>query len=281
MPGITIQIEAGTSPESCKANASGSLQHIVTEDEKSTFGIHDGDLKRKIGERYGRQPEDAFVKSPTPWDDLYQRFGWEQIQAVITPIGTEILSVDAVPTIISRQVFKNDRANKSNFNAKISAQVSNTVATSWSQNYVVTFNQEIGYGMKFLGVGVDGTTSFGFQSEWGKSETREQTRTVGMETGVSVDLEPGEEVVAELSANLGKMRVRITYEAHLIGQAAVNYCPTFEDHHFYGYYISDVLGDSNSVNVTQDIEIGFYTEAHANIMNPEGVTLSSESACYM
>lgn len=286
MPGITIQIVAGESPESSKANATGSLKHFITDEERTTFGIENGDLKRKVGEYFEREPDHAFVRSPTPFgdltsEDLYQRYGWDQVQTVLIPIETEILSVDSVPTIIFREVLTNESDCKGNFNAKISRQVSNAVSTSWSQNYTVSFNQEISYDVKFLGAGVGGKTSFGFQGQWGKNVTESQTTTLGMETGISVELEPGEEVVTELSANSGKMKVRITYEASLAGDTAVNYNAGFKDHHYWAFSISDVLGSSNNVMVTEDIEIEFYTEAHATIKNLTGETLRRERACCM
>lgn len=277
MSDIKIKINAGLTPETSSAQATGSLQHIITDEERTSFGIQDGDLKRKIGALSGKEPNDAYVRSPTPWDDLYKRYGWEQVHTVLTPIETKILSVDAVPTIISKQEFRNQSSKKTTVAGKISEQVSTTVGTSWSQTYALSFNQEITYSMGFLGSGGGGSTSFGFQAEWGKDNMESRTTTVGTEAAINVELDPGEAVVAELSANSGKMQVRVTYEARLTGLAAVNYDPKFEGHHFYGYDISAILGDSNSVRVTEVIDVGYYNEVRVTVKNLAGETLKSES----
>lgn len=86
-------------------------------------------------------------------------------------------------------------------------------------------------------------------------------------------MEPGEEVVAELSANSGKMKVRITYEAHLTGDALVHYRPSYESLYTCQIPMSIIAGASDSVRITQDIEIGYHSEVHVTIKNHAGKTL--------
>lgn len=168
MSGMAIKIESGESPVSSKANATGSIQHIITDEKR--FGILDGNLKRKIGTHMGREPTDVYVRSPAPSFDTVKidLSDWNQVHTVLIPIETKILSVDTVPTILSKMDFKNEGSKKGTFTGKLSEQVSTTVGTSWSQSYTLSFNQTIKYEVGFLGTGGGGSTSFGFQGQWGK-----------------------------------------------------------------------------------------------------------------
>lgn len=67
------------------------------------------------------------------------------------------------------------------------------------------------------------------------------------------------------------MKVRVTYNAYLTGDVAANYNPTFKDHHFFALDIAEVMqagGITNSQVITEDIEIGFYSNATVNLSDP-------------
>jgi hypothetical protein len=69
------------------------------------------------------------------------------------------------------------------------------------------------------------------------------------------------------------MKVRITYQARLIGSTAINYNPTFKDHHFWGLDIGGVMGGAginNSIQFTEDIEVGYFSNAKIELRDPQG-----------
>ncbi|MBW4677529.1 MAG: hypothetical protein KME52_27085 [Desmonostoc geniculatum HA4340-LM1] len=70
--GIEISINAGESPEESTIKFSGSIQHIITDKEIKTFDIQDANLKNAIGKYFEKNPNDAYLKSPTLWNDLYK-----------------------------------------------------------------------------------------------------------------------------------------------------------------------------------------------------------------
>ena len=45
----SISIVAGEDENSSSVNASGSAQHIITDDDRSTFGVTDAGLKKAVG----------------------------------------------------------------------------------------------------------------------------------------------------------------------------------------------------------------------------------------
>jgi hypothetical protein len=86
-----------------------------------------------------------------------------------------------------------------------------------------------------------------------------------------VELDPGESVEAELIANRGVMKVRIVFNAYLIGSTAVNYNPVYKEHHFWALDIGGVMGAGsipNTKQYTEDMEIGFYSNSKVELKDP-------------
>jgi hypothetical protein len=124
-----------------------------------------------------------------------------------------------------------------------------------------------------LGVGVKGETSLNYEHSWGQGGSESKSVILGTSSGVSVSLDPGESILAELSASRGVMKVRIIYNAYLTGVSAVNYNPTFKGHHFWALDIGGLLNAGNipnSVQIVEDIEIGFFGNSSINIKDGKG-----------
>ena len=69
------------------------------------------------------------------------------------------------------------------------------------------------------------------------------------------------------------MKVWITYRAQLTGNTAINYNPTFKDHHFWALDIGGVMqsgGLNNSIQFTEDIEVGYFSNAKIELRDPQG-----------
>lgn len=262
--GIDIIIVAGLTTGSSSVTAAGSVQHVITDTEVNTFGISDQSLKDAIGKYFGKNPNDAYLHSDTPWGDLYKTYNWPQVQVVLVVDSATITGITSEPVIVATQDFSNNSTVKGTFNVSISDQVANTSSSTWSQTDSITVGQKFTYKVEFLGTGAGGETSMSYSHTWGQSTTDSLTVTVGTQSGVSVPLDPGESVKAQLSASRGVMKIRVVYKAYLIGSTAINYNPTFKDHHFFCLDIDQVMaagGISNLKTFTEDIEIGFYANS--------------------
>ena len=87
-----------------------------------------------------------------------------------------------------------------------------------------------------------------------------------------VTLNPNESVTAVLSATRGQLKVRVTYVATLSGMAAVNYGHTYKGHHFWGLDIYAVMSSAKlplSITITEDITIGYYSDATITLKDSE------------
>ncbi|WP_027393890.1 follicular epithelium yolk protein subunit [Aquimarina latercula] len=268
--GISISIVAGQDQAASSVNASGSVQHVITDEERTTFKLGDKQLKDAVNKYFGKSPNDAYLHSPTPWGDLYKKYNWPQVQMVLVVQSAEILGITSEPVIVKTQDFTNNSSIKGTFNVAISESLNNTTSSNWSTGGTLTIGQKFSYGVKFLGAGAEGETSLSYSQSWGVGGQESKSITVGSTSGVSVELDPGESVVAELSASRGVMKVRIRYNAYLIGNTAVNYNPTYKKHHFWSLGIGGVMskgGVSNSVQSTEDIEIGYYSNSKIELKN--------------
>lgn len=270
---MEISIHAGLTADTSNVTASGIDQHVITDTEVNSFGITDGALKNAIGKYFGQNPNDAYLHSDTPWGDLYRTYGWPQVQTILVPESATITGITSQPTIVATQVFSNDSKVKGTFNVGISQQVANTTSNTWSKSDTITVGQKISYKVSFLGTGGGGETSFSYSHTWGESKTETLTVTVGTSSGVSVTLDPGQSVSAQLTASRGTMKIRIVYKAYLIGDTAINYNPTYKGHHFWALDIGSVMaagGIQNIQRFTEDIEVGFYTNSKIELKDGAG-----------
>lgn len=261
--GIDISIVAGLDKSTSSVSASGSVQHVITKDEQLTFRLMDKQLKEAVKAYFGKSPNDAYLHSPTPWGDLYKTYYWEQVQTVLVVQSAEVVSITSQPVVIKTQEFENNSNNEGTFNVSISETVNNTATSSWNTGGALTIGQKFTYGVSF-GADVKGETSIQYSQSWGVGGQQSESITVGSTSGVSVKLDPGESVIAELSASRGAMKVRLQYKAYLIGATAINYNPKYKEHHFWGLPIGHVMSAadiSNSVVSSEDIDICYYSNS--------------------
>jgi hypothetical protein len=277
---IQITVNAGLDAATSSIQASGNVIHVITDTERKTFNIEDVNLKKLVNSYFGQTPNDAYLSSPTPWGDLYATYNWQQVQVNLVVQSANIVGITSNPAIVKTQKFSNHSSVKGDFNVGITDQVSNTSESNWSSSDKISVGEKISYGIGFLGEGVKGETSISYEHTWGQGGCVSKEITVGSSAGVEVTLEPSQSVLAELSASRGVMNVRIVYNAYLTGVVAVNYNPTYRDHHFYALDIDGILAAgaiSNSVQITEDLEIGFFANSEINIKDASGQTLLFKS----
>ena len=267
-PGLSISIDAGKDAASSKVSVSGYLQHIISDTERMTFHLSDYELKQAVGKYFGKNPDDAFLHSPTPWNDLYKRYNWDQVQTVLVPVSHQIVGVITNSVAIKSQHFENYSSKSARFDVSISDTVSNTVTSTWQTGGSLTFGQTIKYEVGFLGSGGGGETSLSYSQSWGVGGSSAKMQSVGSRSGVMVTLEPHESVISVLTATRSVLKIRVKYNAYLIGKTAINYGSTYKGHHFWALAIQNVMNGGNiqnSVQSTEDIEVGYYSNGKISL----------------
>ena len=267
--GLTIQIKAGRDVGSSSILASGSVQHVITDKERSSFGLTDDALKNAVAKYFGKRPNDAYVKSPTPWDDLYKTYGWPQVQTILNVSKAQILEITSNPAILKTTKLKNDSTKTGYFTANVNDSVTNTTDTNWNLTTTVDVSETVQYSVELEGIAsVGGSTTWSFSESFGVGGSESKSITVGSDQGVSVELGPGESADVQLTVSTGQLKARVFYDVYLIGTTAINYNPTYKGHHFWALDIGAVTqaGDiQNHRSITEDIKVGYYSNAEVKL----------------
>ncbi|CAG9789997.1 unnamed protein product [Diatraea saccharalis] len=266
---INIDITAGSKdPKDVIIKYSGIDLKIVTDHEINIFKINDRNLKEALKKRYGVKPTNVYVKSPTPWGDLYKKNNWEQVTRALTIKSARIKNLSLTPVIVTSNDFENYSNKTIKVNTGISQAVENSVTTSWSRTNEITVNSEVEYGINVIFEKATARMGISYTANWGKSEEKSETVTIGSSTSMETELAPRQAVTSVLSANRGNMEIEVIYKAILKGNVAVNYRRKVNGHHFWGPTIQDVMTNGNLNNEktsVQIIKIGFYSEASLKV----------------
>ncbi|XP_048000127.1 spherulin-2A-like [Leguminivora glycinivorella] len=253
----------------------GDTKDIISDAERSTFRIEDNQLKDAINKYTQGRPDDAYVKSPTPWNDLYKVYGWSEVRRTLKVRSARVLNKRSEPQILSTKKFHNGSPRPATYVGDVSQFEDNTITHKWTKAGSLSIGQKINYNVN-LGVGsVGGATSFAFKSTFGEESVNTVTTKLGSKSSISITLQPGQSAVAVLTANKGSMDVEVEYEASLEGAVATNFGKTHKGHHFWSFDINGVLeagGLPKTVVWKEVLNIGFYANesvtAHDGNGNP-------------
>lgn len=275
---ISIKVHASIYEGQSRISYGGRDVSLISQQERNTFKLNDNQLKNAAQRVLGRRPNDAFLRSPTPWN-LYENNRWMQTQRSLFIQGVRLIERSSSPVIVANQEFVNSSSVPARFNAAIEQNVSNTVSSQWSTGGTLSIGQTINVEVGFLGTGGSSETSLSYEQSWGISGERSQSITVGTSSGVEVELQPGQAVVAELIATRGLMRLQFDYIASLEGVAAFNYNPVHNGRHFYGANVPVLMnrnGISNSIRSSEIMDVGFFTESRIVIRDKDDGTILKE-----
>ncbi|CAG9790147.1 unnamed protein product [Diatraea saccharalis] len=267
MAGIHINVRASTDGGSA-VNFFGENVEVISDHEIQSFNLADSPLKDAIEKYAGARPADAYLKGPTPWNDLFKTYGWPQVQRKLYPRSARVLGVNSQPVIVTTQEFTNNSSLSATYNAGVTHQVEESVNTTWSKGGELSIGSEISYSINLVAASVGGSMNMSYSSSWGQSTSKNRAVTVGASSGMEVVLAPGQSVVATLQAVRGTMQVEVDYRATLQGVVACNYPEKHNDHHFWSYDINAVMdadGRRKEIDSTEVITIDYYSDAKVHL----------------
>lgn len=273
---IDVYIVASDKESERQVHFSGTNVDVISDIETESFNLAGDSLKDAINVYFGATPTDAYLKSPTPWGDLYKTHGWTEVSRIFKPVKARMLGVQSEATIVLTQIFNNTSSENATFNAKIQQQVQNTVSSTWTKEGSLNVSQVIQYKFDIkVAAAVTGKTSFVYGSKWGESVDKTETVTVGSESGVEITLAPKQCVIADLYATRGTMRIAVDYEASLTGSAAVNYANGYRGHYFWASDINSIMSAAQlkrTLRSTDTIKLGYYSDSKIVVRDAETST---------
>ncbi|XP_075987676.1 U-megalopygitoxin(8)-Mo12-like [Anticarsia gemmatalis] len=268
---ISIEVEVDNN-NNVTLTYSGVEVNVVTEEDINLFDITNENLFEALTNHYGKRPRNIYLKSPTPWGDLYKSYKWEQVSRVLSIKSVRVKGISKQPIVVLSQDFENLSDQPIKVNTGISHSIQNTLTTSWSKEKEITVSQEISYDVNLLFAKASGTTGFSYTTNWGTSEEKSETVTIGANTGMETELKPGQAVTAVLSASAGYLEIEVIHQASLRGNVAVNFKKSFRGHHFWGPSIEKVMnsgGLSNEITTLETIRFGFHVDATLRVYDKE------------
>ncbi|XP_037301035.1 spherulin-2A-like [Manduca sexta] len=259
-----IELNLVTDDGNISIDYSGIDVRVITDEDVELFNIGTSELRAALKCHYGRKPSYVYLKSPTPWDDLYKTYGWEQVSRVLSIHSARLKGITKSPVTVMTKNFINESNKTIKVDTSISHTVQNTLTTSWTKEREFSLSQEIEYGINLLFNKVTGKTGFSYTSMWGKSEEKSEKITIGSTSAVETELQPGQAVTAILSVNSGNLEVEVVHKMSLRGNLAVNFNRMYKGHYFWGPKIEDVMfsgGITNEILMLETIKFGFHVDA--------------------
>ncbi len=262
---LMINIIAGINAAVSSITSAGHESHIITKQEEKIFKIDSKDTLKNIAENaLGRKPFEVFLHKPTTFADMYRKNTWNEVQTHLVVKNAVVSSFQLKPVIIETKYFANRSRIKGQFNADISATVTNTIETNWSTANMMAFDQAFNYGIQFNGGGLGGNSNFHYEHTWGKGGSNSLSTSIGSSAGISIELEPGENVIAELVASKGTMKVKVYYESYLDGDIATRYFWKLNGSHHWAIPIDKAMrqyGLASTREITEEISIDYYSNS--------------------
>ncbi|XP_031634161.1 spherulin-2A-like [Contarinia nasturtii] len=264
---MEIEMNIGKTIAKSYVSGSGKQCNIITDVERRTFGLGDDQIKDALAGIKGKRPCDVFVRSPTPWNDLYARYGWDQVQRITTISDAKVLDISVVPVLVNESILENNSSYRGDFGTDLSTTLRNSVSSNWNKSHGISVEQKITYGISFMVKG-EGQTSFSYSHNWGHGGSESKTCSLGTSGNVKVSLGPGEKVIAQLVASRGRAKVEVDYHSYLTGGVALNYSRGHHGHHFWWEPIDSIMEqlDRENFHTSREIiNIEMYSNLRVNL----------------
>lgn len=263
---LRIQDDKIASLSSC-----GKFEHVISDSEAVLFGVTPDNLKGAINNYFGKTPNDVFLRSPTPWDDLYKRFSWPEVKLRFEVDGPlKIDSFDVDRTVLIEKKITNDTQSKKTFDVEME-QVGYDIIwpTGWiSEDENLGFNDSpngwnnisfINYLVTFPTLNIQEGNPL-LKTRILVDEGKARCKNAKIKCSRKVELEPGQTVNARLYLDFIKAKVLFPFKSSLSGYVAVNYDPVYKDHHFWGLPIKEIMqynGICNNLKTTMVLELSY------------------------
>lgn len=275
--GISVSINAGADSNSSSIITQGSVQQIITDFERTAFNIQDTSLRNAVATYCnGKEPDNVYLFNPTKYD-LYDTYNWPQVQSTLSVQSANILDANSTPELVASQEFVNNSSVAADFECAITQQKTTSIESSWSSTSMVGEGQTVSYSIGFSGSSVSGETAMNYNETWETQGSQSELITLGMSSGVTAHLQPGEKVTADLMASKGNLTVQIVYQLTLSGCVAVTFGSRYNGHYFWGFDINSVMESANLPSVlttTETIEIDFYVNSTITLKDTNGQTMA-------
>ncbi|CAH2217059.1 jg4490 [Pararge aegeria aegeria] len=183
---ITINITVASSKGGIILHFGGRDTKLISDKEVNIFNITDVNLKRGIRVEFGDTPNDVYLKDPTPYGNLYQKFKWQQVNREIIVKSASVLDIINENIVLTVHEHINNATRELKIPIKIFENVENTFKSSWSKNGLP--DDEIYYD---INIDFFNEKKINFENKWRNDSLRTASLLFGYQTAGKINIAPG------------------------------------------------------------------------------------------
>nr|XP_021195732.2 uncharacterized protein LOC110380165 [Helicoverpa armigera] len=261
---ITINVTISSDETDMKVNISykGNHDKVVTDEELKLFNITYPRLNKGLRVELGKVPNDVFLKNPTPYGDLFEKFHWEPMKRRLTVKKTKILDIITEDVVLGSHEYINKATTSIKSKRTMNTTVINQFSSTWSKTGLPDSEILTNYTMIF---------DYGnhtYVNKWRNESTKAAKMTIGVTKEGLITIKPKTTVVTKLIASKTIVLVELLYEAKLVGSIIANYAEVYGKYHFWAPSVKSIMKAGNMTNevlTTEILEIRCFTNPRLQV----------------
>ncbi|CAH0718416.1 unnamed protein product, partial [Brenthis ino] len=254
---INIDIKLASHKTVAAVHFSGADNKLITAKEINLYNVTDDNLKRGARVELGRTPDDVFLKNPTPYGDLYQKYKWREVYRNVHVLSAEIDDIINENEVITVVDYINNTTNNVRKDMRMYRTVEHTMKSLWSSDGLpmdnIPYKVKVAYYLQH----------FSYENKWREINFKTTKINFGVNSYGFIEVEPGKSVTVKLLGKRTTVLVKIKYIASLTGQIIANYAREYGKYHFWAPSAANIMKAGNLNNeiiTTEFIEIKCYTD---------------------
>ncbi|CAB3232701.1 unnamed protein product [Arctia plantaginis] len=266
---ITVRIKPKSDGYSAFIDYTGKVVSVISDKEMKIFGLSNESLKNASEVFMGKRCTNVYVKPPTPWGNVFEKYNWDVVKTTLQPLYGAVKRNSSDSVVLGVQEYVNNFGkNNMTQNVNVTLDILEEIIHNWTKGEDLGLGREIYYNINFGDESLGGTTSMIYSVPWGESLFKSRLVTVGKNSTAIVTIPPGGKVLATVTAIHHTMEIQIIYETHIDGWVFCNYENKFEGHHFYAMELRElqhIMHTSMSKFASETITLKYYTDFKVEI----------------
>lgn len=259
---IIINIKLKPSKSDIEIKSSGADHKIITSLELNIFNVTREKLNKGMRVYMGKVPNDIFLKEPTVYGDLFQKYKWEPVKRRLRMVKGKVINKYTENTVLKTHEHINNSTTVLKTKRNLFENVENMAKSSWFADGIPS--DDINYDVELdLGYG-----KFKYENKWRSEMQHVSKMPVGVSTDEVIPIKPSQTIVTKLIVTKTILVIELEYKADLIGAAVANYAELYGKYHFWAPSIQNIMKSAkmkNEILSRERIEVTCFLEPRLDV----------------
>ncbi|XP_059045875.1 uncharacterized protein LOC131841573, partial [Achroia grisella] len=263
---IKLNIKIASNEKNIDIKCSGYDNKLISDAEISLYNITKENLNKGVRVEMGKVPNDIFLKDPTPYYNLYEKYHWPEVKRHLYVKNISVLYVNNEEVLISSHEHINNSTDTVQSKKVMVHNVESTVSSTWSDEGMpkddVSYEINVDFGRK----------EHIFENKWRNNLLRSVHIPFGVVRTGFIDVKPGKSLVKQLKGNRTLIVLEVSYSANLIGSVIADYAQLYGKYHFWAPSVQNIMaaaGLQNEIITKERIEIRCNTDPKLKVFDKE------------